>query len=462
MKTIFWGIAHGTTVRDVLRNDTFLSLKENPDLKHILFVEAAKDEKFVDEFSGHNVEIRPLQPFNTSLAERMIFLFHKAALRHKCESIALGKSSGDKRALNLMTPVAFLARKILGDKGVTRLVGLLYKVFASKTDLYEKEFDEFKPDLVIVTRVLSFSPDYPLLKSAAIKNVRVISLIASWDNLTSKGFFPFSIDSLVVWNNILKEEAEDLFFFPSEKIFVSGIPRYDQFFRLKASKSYRSKEKYFADKGYSLNRKLLIYGTGSGTMGKTKLDQVTQESLLVEFLADSLDKLNEPCQLVVRLHPQAITEEYYNLRNRENVFVEIPGRKSKFKDRLFSSEDEVELAEALAHCDVLLNFGSTISIDAAVFDAPIVCPNFDFLGDRPYQYSMTRLYRFDHMRKLVDFGGIRLPKSKGDMLKEINRYIGDPALESLERKAIVDAMCYNTDGKTGHRVANHILDRLYS
>ena len=222
MKTVFIAIAFGTSVRDVLRNDTFLKLKERKDLKIVILAPQVTDPKFVEEFSGDNIEFEQLIKFKASFAERILYHFNRAALRDKCKTIDLGNTSGDTSTLNLFTPIARLAIKIWGDEGVFKIISWAYRKF-TKASLYESVFDKYNPDLVVVTRVLNYSMDYPVLRMAAKKNVPIISCVSSWDNLTSKGFFPFSIDSLVVWNEIIADEAQDLFFFPKKKVFISCL-----------------------------------------------------------------------------------------------------------------------------------------------------------------------------------------------------------------------------------------------
>lgn len=457
MKTIFIAIAFGTSVRDVLRNDVFQKLKQQSNLKIVIIALEANNIKFREEFAGNNVFFEPLLRYRPSLIERILLLFHKAILREKCRSIDLGNTSGETFTLNLMTPIAKLVKFFLGgDKGVLRFLDGAYKNLTKK-DLYKETFAKYRPDLVIVTRVLSYSMDYPVLKRAAEENVPIVSLISSWDNLTSKGFFPFSISSLVVWNAVIKEEAIDLFLFPKEKIYISGIPRYDLFFQ---RKGFGSKEDFFKRFGLDLNKKLITYGTGSSTTGKTKLDPISPQSEIVEFIAENLNILSEDAQLLVRLHPQANPEEYSRLREYENVILHIPGKKSSFHDRLFHLRDDIELGESMLYSDVVVNYGSTITIDAAVFDTPVVCVNFDFRGKRPYKYSMTRLYEFDHFKKLIDIGGVKLPKSREQLLEAIDNYIKDPSIDKIGRAKIINQQCHFKDGKSGERVANHIIKLL--
>jgi CDP-glycerol glycerophosphotransferase (TagB/SpsB family) len=459
MKTIFIAIAFGTSVRDVLRNDTFLKLKERKDLRVVILAPQVCDPQFVKEFSGENIEFEQLVKFKSTIVERILFAFHRAALRDKCTTIDLGNWSGDTKGTDLFTPFARTAIKLLGDRGVLKMIHLGYRKFTRAT-MYEDIFDKYNPDLVVVTRVLNYSMDYPVLRMAAKKDVPVVSLISSWDNLTSKGFFPFSIKSLVVWNSILKEEAMDLFFFPKEKISICGIPRYDLFFQ---RKGLENRKAFF--KKFNLNpaKKLIMYGTGSPTIGVTKIDLITPEPELVEFIADEIQngKINQEVQLLIRLHPQANPDHYKRLIERNDVIVHIPGRNVSFHDRLFSKNDDIEYAESLLHSDLIINYGSTVTIDAAVFDTPIICVNFDFRGKRPYKYSMTRIYDFDHYKKLVEIGGFKLSSSRDELIQNINEYLSNPTLDEDGRRKIVKKQCHFTDGKSGERIAKHILDLLY-
>jgi CDP-glycerol glycerophosphotransferase (TagB/SpsB family) len=458
-KKIFIAIAFGTSVRDVLRNDTFKILKEKKNIEIVIFIQDIND-MIVAEFGGENVSFEKLVSFKPSIVERILGHFHRAVLRGKCKTIDLGNTGGNTKTLDKFTPIAKFLIKIFGFSKVNIFVFQLYKLF-TKSKMYEYEFKKYKPDLVIVTRVLNYSLDYPLMRRASKDKVPVISLVSSWDNLTSKAFFPFSLESLVVWNNVLKEEAIDLFDFPKKNIFVSGIPRYDVFFR---EGNFSKKEEFFKKFNLDLTKKLIVYATGSATTGKSILDPVSPETDIVEFISNEIlkDSFSEPTQLLIRLHPQAKPEEYKKLFNRKDVTLHIPGNKADFQDRLFSSNDDLELAESMKYADVVVNFASTITIDAAVFDTPIVCVNYDHRGARPFKLSPRRTYYFDHYAKLGHTGGFELANSKTELINKIDYSINHPEYLSENRKKIIEQQCVFSDGKSGERVANHILRTLYS
>jgi hypothetical protein len=457
-KTVFLAIAFGTSVRDVLRNDTFKILSRNKNVKIVIFAVNLSDE-FKKEFRGENIEFESLEVFSPSKAERAVLHFHRATLRDRCKTIDLGNTSGDTYALDKFTPIARVFLFLLGGKIVNKLVYYLYMIF-SPSRHYTEIFKKYKPDLVLLTRVLNFSADYPLLRAANSHNVPAIALISSWDNLTSKAFFPFRLKSLVVWNEVIKKEALDLFYFPEKDIFISGIPRFDLFF---TKQDIDTRQKFCEKMGLDPEAKVIFYCTGSDATGITKMDLKSPESDIAGFLAENIKNgyFKEKVQLLVRLHPQAIPDDYMFLNDYSNVKLHIPGAKSAFQDRLFSIKDDLEFIESLKYSNVIVNLASTVTIDAAVFDLPVICINFDFRGERPFKYSVKRLYYFDHYAKLGTTNGYHMADSRESLLHCIDLNLKYPYILRLGRKRIVNMQCYFTDGKSGERVGNYILDKIY-
>ncbi len=458
-KTIFLRIAFGTSVRDVLRTDTFRTLKAQKDIDIVVFLQDTTIS-IQEEIGGENVYIEKLYDFEPTKWERMVLHIHRALLREKCRTIDLGNTGADTNTIDKITPLIKFFRLFLSFFAMTRIIFWLYKL-NNKPSLYLEQFEKYKPDLVVVTRVLNFSRDYPLLRTSASLNIPVICLVSSWDNLTSKGFFPFQLKSLVVWNDVIKSEAIDLFNFPEEKIFVSGIPRYDFFFNLKI---FASKKNFCEWMGLDPNKKIILYGTGSATTGRTPIDEITPEPEITAFIAEKMNEgyFGKDVQMIVRLHPQAKPDDYKNLNDIPNLVVHIPGKSSSFQDRLFSVADDQEFAESLKYANVVINLNSTITIDAAVFDIPVICINYDHRGARPFKYSVVRMYEFDHYTKLLKTEGFRLANSREDLLISIIESLERPELLAEGRKRILQQQCHFIDGKAGERTAKHIFQLLYA
>lgn len=456
-KTVFIAIAFGTSVRDVLRNDTYKLLLGRNDLDIVILAQDIS-ETFQNEFGHANqVKFEKLTPVKPTLIERILLHFHRATLRDRCRTIDLGNTSGDTSAIDKFTPLARLTLKVLGESGTNKLIYILYKLFASRSD-YKSIFDRYKPDLVVVTRVLNYSADYPVMRTAAKLKVPVVALVSSWDNLTSKAFFPFSLNRLVVWNEVLKAEAVDLFQFPAERIEVTGIPRYDVFFR---RSNFRAKADFREAWGINPSHKIITYCTGSETTGKSVLDPISPESNIAKYIGEQCAKgVYGDATLIVRLHPQANDDHYRSIEELDRVILNIPGVKGHFQDRVFSGNEDVEFGELMCYSDVVVNFASTVTIDAAVFDTPIVGVNFDFNGERPYTISPRRIYDFDHYAKLRMVNGFSLVNSRDEMDKAISNYLIDPTHMEEGRRRIVDQQCVFTDGQSGARNARIILEEL--
>ena len=66
---------------------------------------------------------------------------------------------------------------------------------------------------------------------------------------------------------------------------------------------------------------------------------------------------------------------------------------------------------AIAYCDACINIVSTMTLDAAILDRPIVGIEFSREPSSP-QEIMYSEYGADHYRPVVESGGLRLARSR--------------------------------------------------
>ena len=460
MPTILLAIPFGQTVRDVLYSDTWRTLRRTPDLRLVIATQAANDPRFIQAFAAPNVHIEPLLPYTPGRFERTLRSFHLATLRKKSSTIAMySQDPSYDGGLRRLTPLADAAQSVLGD---AKLNGLLSwaSLNLAPTCQYADLFDKYQPDLVVVTRVLGSSPDFPILKQAAQRQIPVLALVSSWDNFTSKGFFPFGVNWLVVWNEVMRNEAIEMFGFPAERIFLSGIPRFDPYFR---GKGFRSRETFFAELGLDPHKPLITFATATRHLLVSPHDATSPEPEIVAYLAEAIaaNAFGREAQLLVRLHPLADLAAYAPLAAHPCVTLQVPGQQQgAFVDRTFSRADDRELAETMCYSDVVVNIASTTTIDAAVFDTPVVGIGFDMRGERPFLHSPRRFYAYEHYRKLGETGGFRVAWVKEDLIRHVRAYLDQPSLDRNGRLHIVRQQCHTTDGRAGERVGQHILTIL--
>ncbi len=450
-RTIFLAVPTGESVRNVLRTETFAVLRDSG-ARIVLLSQGADDGDFREEFGGRNVEFRALQPFEPYRIERLLSVVRFAlAFRLTSTAQVFAQHWANFRRI---VPIANVLNRLLGRSRARRLVDWL-SIRAIPGDAYGALIEEYQPDLIVVSRALNFSADYPLLRSAVRRKVPVAALVSSWDNFTSKGFIGLGLSAVVVWNDIMRDEAFHIFGIPAERILVSGIPRFDDYFR----REPRSRIEFCRELGIDPSKKLVTYTTSQSRLFEP-YESENPELTIIRFLADAVERgeLGPNVQLLVRLHPSFEPEALGSLAEDARLVLHAPGRLSAFRDRDLSTRENQLLAETMFHSDVVVNIASTITIDAAVFDTPSVCIAFDARGERPYGHSVRRFYDFEHYRKLAPLVGFRLARSPAVLLDEIRTYLADPARDREGRRKIVQSQCYQTDGHSGARVGRFILD----
>jgi hypothetical protein len=115
------------------------------------------------------------------------------------------------------------------------------------------------------------------------------------------------------------------------------------------------------------------------------------------------------------------------------------------------------LAHLLHHSAVNLNVASTVSLDAAALDVPVI--NLSFDGERQLEWirSVRRFHSFHHYRRLLAYGGIRVADSAEECAREVRAYLDDPGRDAEGRKRIVDGHCYRVDGQSARRIAEAVV-----
>lgn len=458
-KKVLIALPFGQTVRDVLRSETYEVLRNRSDIDIHVCCTGANDEGFVEEFSGPNITMSQLKEYSPNRLELLLQSVYLSTLAFRSNTIRIYAEFDKKSSLRKLIPISNVCSAVFGRFRFQKLLGWFMKK-ANPERAYKSLFDSVKPDLVVVTRVLRASPDYPILKEADIRGLPVIALVSSWDNFTTKGFFPFGVKKLVVWNQVMEDEAVNLFGFDRSDIFQSGIPRFDMYFN---KTQFCSRNTFFQRYGLDNSKRLITYTTGNKTAVLPPGDRISAEVDIVKLIAKEIsngDLAN--VHLLVRLHPLAEPEDFEILKAYNNVTIQIPGAKNKFRDRLFSKIDDIEIAETMLHSDVVINVASTMTIDSAAFDTPSISIRFDIRGELPFEHSVKKYYEYEHYRVLRETGGVDIVDSPEELISKINHVLEYPSYLKEERNNIVLQQVKYPDGKAGYRVGCEILDYLDS
>jgi hypothetical protein len=328
------------------------------------------------------------------------------------------------------------------------------KVFASK--YYQKMLREFRPDLVVFSTPGQKLPDLPLLYESIKADVPTVSPVYSWDNLTAKGPFIFPVDHLIVWNDIMKKEAEVYHDYSSDEISVTGVPVFDPYINV-LTEGPRMKELFFQKLRLNPSRPVITVTTipriffGSG------------HAELIRRLVSFMKQGRIPdCNILVRPHPKDTTD-YTEFELHPLVSIDFYG--STPDDSLqnwIPQKDNIEyLGRTMRYSDVVINVASTITIDASCFDTPVINIAYDLkTTENDYIGNVARYYSYTHYNHVVKSDAAALVKSDDELIVAVNGYLSSRQLHSVQRAALVKQQGGCLDGKAHVRVAEAILKQI--
>lgn len=451
MKTIFIVVDSGMAIRNILRTDVYKVLRACKNLRVVIF-SPLLDHDFRNEVGGENVFLEPLQKWKAGPIVKSLRSFRKDVWSEKHDVVRFREKRASRKG---RLGRAIVYSLFLRDKGPDRVERALEKIErweARCTPLLAKQyFAKYKPDLVFYTTI--YSKDVCVEIAAKQHGVKACAFILSWDNPTTKGPFPVRPDRAIIWNNVMRDELMRFHGFPPEDLFVSGPPQFDIY---TDPSPYATREEFFRKWGLDPKKKLITYTTGTPGM-------LPFEHEIVELLYGKIKggAFKEPCQLMVRLHPKDVYDVYKRFENLPDLVLQTAGRRGKTNDSWNPTrEDMYGLAETMTHSDVVVNIASTITIDAACFDTPVVNLAFDGFSTKPYEKSCKRYYNFNHYKRIVETGGITIANTIEETVQQIQRYLDNPALEAEGRARIREEQCYRLDGKSGERIGRYLIELL--
>ena len=305
-------------------------------------------------------------------------------------------------------------------------------------------------DLVFLTHAY-YEGSHGLTAFARAHGIKTVGFVHSWDNLNTKGVLLHKFDRLFVWNDYMK--ALVLKCYPEyrdEEIIVTGSPTFDSYHDARAVLPF---EEFRAEVDFdSTRQKLVTFVLGSPNI------YPRQDVVLDRFAARVAASELGPIRLVVRFEPNFISRPFYAeyrasveaiTARYDFIHVSYPTNvdsSAASLGRWESGHDRAGLflPSALKYSDVVVNTASTTSVQAAIFDTPVVSMFFNHdESDRGFfeSHEIMAFYQ-DHYHDLVwRSGGTALATSSDDLVGKVRSYLAVPALDRDGRRRIVAAVC---------------------
>ncbi|SFB21245.1 CDP-Glycerol:Poly(glycerophosphate) glycerophosphotransferase [Flavobacterium swingsii] len=228
--------------------------------------------------------------------------------------------------------------------------------------------------------------------------IQTTTVIYSWDNLP-KARMALRADNYLVWSEYMKEEMK--LYYPEisqSKIHITGTPQFECY---EKSNNIIPKEDFYNRYNLDLTKKIICY---SGDDVLTSPDDPQYlEDIATEIIKAGLDT---QYQILLRRCPVDLSGRFDSVVQKySNLIKEVPPiwlfKKSTDWSMVYPSREDVSLLVSTAYySDIVVNVGSTMAFDFAMFDKPCVFINYDQNIKKVSDWSVKKIYHFQHFRSM--------------------------------------------------------------
>lgn len=264
-----------------------------------------------------------------------------------------------------------------------------------------------------------------------------------------------------------KNELVNGYDISAESIDVGGVAYFDHYQKIEPR---ANRTKYLVNNGLDPSKKLITFGcTFVG---------VSSNVGIVKALAQAIaqDKFSHPSQLLIRLHPTHFkkprpssiesdlqivkeAEEYRHIaQSQPDIHISEPDFSTDAIANATSKNDMTNLSSLLRYSDVFVTLFSTMVLESAVNDTPIVSvaidPPIEWRTGRTM--SITDALDWPTHERIVNSNTSIVAMNYDEMIEGINTYLDDPKMHSCQRRDFAIQECTYVDGNSADRIAKYI------
>ncbi len=315
-------------------------------------------------------------------------------------------------------------------------------------------YDTYKPVAIFATSLSNYDFDVPISREAKRRGVKLIGMGRSWDNFSSHGLLRVVPDVFLIQNPFLVDMAEkyQAIYQKEVPMTVIGLPHYDAVAHLE--NILEPREKFLNRLGLSQNDKYILYGA----MGEFLFIHEGELARVFDSLMEE-KKINVD-KIIYRAHPKfKITPPEEGFKH---VLFDTSGDYVKNSNE--GIDDNAYLINSIFHSELLVTGASTMAIDGAILDKPIVCVAFDGVTEEKnvdYYESVKRFYDlYTHFEDLMEMKGVKIAYNKEELVAGVKAYLHDPSVDKEGRARIKDRFAYKIDGLSASRLADELKKEL--
>ncbi|MBC8247537.1 MAG: hypothetical protein H8E81_08120 [Deltaproteobacteria bacterium] len=341
----------------------------------------------------------------------------------------------------------------LSRKGLGSIRRAMWQVLGERINAVDGGFmsdlvDKVQPDCFFTANLnLGFSRG--LVSMCGRRSIPTVGNIFSWDHpYYEQHSRP---DHLTCWSDVVRDGLVKMRGFLPEQIDVIGAPVFDAYFD---PDGIWSRNEFCNRMGLDSQRPILLFAT-LGQMQAFRDETGTFRAFLA---AVDQAGIPGPPQIILRLHPRSIDHYYHEFRSRQDVVF------SRYLDycpgmRWLPSRDEVILAgNLLRHADVCVSPGSTMLIEAAIFDTPTIVPTFNPMMKEDYDRFFKKDWLNKHLGFLLEENAVGVAHTTEELIAVIQRGLSDPEWLKDGRQKIREKLLGPLDGKATERLAQFVVE----
>ncbi|MGC8667519.1 MAG: hypothetical protein ACP5VE_05330 [Chthonomonadales bacterium] len=309
-----------------------------------------------------------------------------------------------------------------------------------------------RPRVVVSTGPYQFN-EPAVVAAAKVAGIPVVAYIPSFDNITTKNRLVLTYDAYIVWSEDQKRQLQS--YYPAAQqvpVYAVGAPQYDVFFQ---QRFIQTRAEFCAAIGLRSDRPIILYALGSPNLLKGEADGA------LEFARWVAQGRFGDAQLIVRPHPLFDNGE---LAQRLAGFGPrvVLQRPVGIEAGCVRSHDATAIREwvnSFRHADVVVNLSSTVSVDAALWDRPVVNLDYDPAPGGPQTPLIRDInHVWCHFSPITASNAVWLASNPGELVQAVHTYLAHPELHRAERRRMVEQVCGKVDGHAAERWAQAILD----
>jgi hypothetical protein len=321
---------------------------------------------------------------------------------------------------------------------------------AQAVDYFRGVFREWTPSIVFSADQRPLDVLAPVLAARQLA-IPTATFIFSWDNLTSKSRMAAAFDHYLVWSRHMGHDLQRIYSGISEHaIHIVGSPQFDCY----SDKSLLwSRTEFFERACGDPDKPLVCYSGGDTT---TCPEDPQHVDVLMRLVASG--QVRRQPQVLLRPAPVDAGGRYEEVRTRHPALIVAQPRWSNAKRhdwmRVVPSREDVQfLANLTYHADVNVNVASTMTLDFAIRNKPVINIAFDVASPPPFGTTLWDWhYQKEHYQPVIELGAARIARSTAELAAEINESLTNPGEREESRRKLVDLELGVPVGQSGTRI----------